>query len=184
MLPRIALLIALKAHLVAELDGATMDYGGGDLRAIKLRHFRHRESDRKERPCIALRYVSDDVSSSGGSDDFPSTGEIRRTLSVDLVVDVDAPPEEFEEDESGVDDDPTGYGFANLPIELCMNALFPPDTLDGAVTLGGLAWDIRNEGDSATEDDAVSSPDYVRVVERLAIDYRVRAEAPQLILGG
>jgi hypothetical protein len=174
MLPRIQLLIALEAHLQAAVAQLPAD------ERFKVRHHRHRDSDEGEWPCVAVRYVSDDTTgvTTGTDDPGPSMSETVMELSVDLVCDT-ALPAEVDAGEAAPDLDPTGLATLCNPIEVCLKSLFTeglePDSL------GGTTWDIRYEGSG---NDEASTPDTGRMVERLVLVYRVRADDPTYLLTG
>jgi hypothetical protein len=174
MLPRVALLTALVDHLAAGVAALP------EADRFKLRHHRHRDTAEEEMPCVAVRFVSDDVPGNvSGSDAYPSMSEAIMELGVDLVADVQLPAEAAPGQSVDAGDDPTGLLGPSMLIERLLRMLFavgePP------TTLGGLAWDIRYEG---TGDDPDSSPDSARIVERLVLVYRVRREAPTELLTG
>jgi hypothetical protein len=181
MLPRLLLLEALKAHFRANVPASEDD----PLKpAFKVRHMRFRNPTKKEMPCVSLRFVGDDAPGQvrGTDGEGLSMAEEVFELGVELVADAEIPPERDEEDGGDVDDgeDPTGLATCSDMIEILMNSLFTEG--EEAVTLGGLAWDIRYDG--SADDDDVSKPDNVRLAERITLVYRVRAEAPTQILIG
>lgn len=168
MMPRVQVLVALKTFLDAGISNAT------------VRHHRHRESTEAEWPCIAIRFVAENPQSFGASDEAPSIAEQVVNLEVDLIADCAIAPEVMAGDLVGTDSDPTGIGTASALIEQCLNLLFTTGLMPE--TLGGLLWNISYDGTG--EDDGVSTPDQVRLVERLTLQFRVRAEAPMVILTG
>lgn len=177
MLPRDQILRAFKLELeaVVPLEAGKPKW--------KVRHERFRPTTAEEMPCVAIRYLSDDVSGvTNASDAQPSTAETSMELGLALIVDTEIPPESDRETAGDPDegDDPTGLGTASEIVEACLGALFTEG--EEVNTLGGLIWDARYDG-SGDNDDLVTS-DNVRLSERLTLVYRVRAEAPQVLLTG
>ena len=172
-LPRVALMLALKSHLAAAV--AALPPGDSFL----VRHHRHRESTAEEWPCLAIKFVSDDTTgiTTGTDDDGLSMAETVMDLSVDLIADVDLEPERDAGEPADPDEDPTGLAGPSRLIKVCLDSLLVAG--EPADKLGGLAWDIRHEG---TGNDEESSPDAARMVERIVLVYRVRADAPTELL--
>lgn len=181
MLPRDQILRALKLELEAVVPiDATLDSAKPQW---KVRHERFRPTTTEEWPCVAIRYIADDVSGvTNASDAQPSLAEQTMELSIALIVDTEIPAESDRETAGDPDegDDPTGLGTASEIVEACLGALFTEG--EEVNTLGGLIWDARYDG-SGDNDDLVTS-DNVRLSERLTLVYRVRAEAPHVLLTG
>lgn len=181
-LPRLRILAALRAHFRAAVAAAVV--AGTIPKKFKVRHWRFRSPGTNEWPCVSLRYAGDDPQGTTRpvDGDELSTSEEVWELSVDLVADAALPAEKDEEegDDEGPDDDPTGLRVPSDMLELLLNSLFTPG--EHAVTLGGMAYDIRYDG--SAEDDGDSKPDNVRLSERIVIEYRVRKEAPTHLLLG
>jgi len=178
-MPHITVLIALKDAIATAL--ARKAFGPNKDVKPKVRHYRHRNSAKGEWPCLAIRYVSHDPSSTVGRDeDDYGNPEVMMELAVNLTYDFKLPPE-FDKFDDGVDPDPTGFG---TPAEIIAEVLdlLLPGTDQGVNTLGGTIWDIRSDG-AAPETDELSS-DQGRVEERLVLLYRVRGDRPTILLKG
>jgi len=176
MMPFNEILIALRAELADAL--ATTVING---LPVTVRSYRHRESKTEERPCVAIRYMSNDVSPRVGRQET-SAGmpEVVMELAVDLVIDMDLPEEE--DDPASIEGDPTGFGDHAAVLAVILDRLMPgPDVNDGEPnTLGGRLWDVAYDGTSPDEGDA--TPDAARMEERLVLLYRVRADQPTVLL--
>lgn len=168
-----ALLLQLQA-VVPEVDG---------LPAWKVRHHRFRPTTYEEMPCLAIRYVADDAPGvANASDSQPSLSEQAMELRIDFVVDTEIPPESDRETAGDEDEgaDPTGFGVASTIIETSLGALFEEGKEIN--TLGGLIWDARYDGSGDNDD--IETSDNVRLSERITLVYRVRGEAPHVLLIG
>lgn len=178
-LPRDTILQALKSALQA----AVPMVGDPARPKWKVRHWRNRETTFEEMPCVAIRYVADDAPGvTTASDTILSVAEAIFELGVELVVDTEIAPES-DRDTAGDPDEglePTGLESASEIIKQCLDVLFTPGEEPNA--LGGTVWDVRYDGSGDNDD--VGTPDNLRLVERLTLVYRVRAEAPHVLLIG
>lgn len=178
-LPRILILKALKQTLQSQVPLV------GGVPLYKVRHHRNRETTLEEMPCVAIRYIADDVPGVTRGLDEPgalSLAESAMQLNVELIVDAPLAAESDRETAGDPDDgeDDTGLEFASEIVEKCLNALFTKG--EEVNTMGGVIWDVIYDGSGDNED--VGTPDNVRLAERLTLVYRVRAEAPQELLIG
>lgn len=173
-MPFIAVLLALRAEIAAAVEGRTIG-----AKPIGVRHARHRETKEAERPCVGLRFISNDASELGEQTTSMGLPEQVMELVVNLVIDLD-----LKEEADAYDDltgDPTGYGDQAQIIAWILDRLLPDLEAGAEVnSLGGLAWRIRYDGTAPDEGDA--SPDMARMEERLTIFYRVRADHPTELL--
>ncbi|MES2903265.1 MAG: hypothetical protein V4696_03685 [Pseudomonadota bacterium] len=181
-LPRIIILEALKRHLRANVP---LDPADPSRQLFKVRHERFRESTLEEMPCVAIRYLGDDSPDVTRGTDDPSRMSLAETvmeLRVELIVDTPIAAESDRDTAGDPDDgdDDTGMEFASRIVEICLGALFTAG--QETETMGGVIWDARYDGTGDNDD--VSSPDNVRLAERLTLVYRARAEAPHQLLVG
>lgn len=175
MLPREQILAALLVDLKTAAAAAATPF--------KVRHERFRSSTAEEWPCVSIRYLGDDAPGvATGSDTAPSLAEEAMELRLELIVDTPLPAESDQETAEDPDDgdDPTGFGVASAIVETCLGAIFTEG--QPINTLGGLIWDARYDGSGDNDD--LATPDNVRLAERLTLVYRVRAEAPHVLLIG
>lgn len=174
-MPDERVLRALHDDLHPALNGAM--FGG---KPLTVRPHRHRDSKEWEFPCLAIRRVSADPSGTYGreTNDY-GLPEAVWELSVDLVIDVNLPPE----DDETLAADPTGYATPSQIVAAVLNQLFPDQETGGEEnTLAGHAWMMRYDGSAPDALDA--TPDGIRVEERLVVLYRVRADRPTHLLMG
>lgn len=182
-LPRIQILDALKLHLRAAVP---MDTTFTPPRPMfKVRHERNRDTTFEEMPCVAIRYLGDDSEDVTRGTDDPSRlsmAESVMTCRVELIVDTLIDPESDHDTAGDVDDgdDDTGLEFASAIIEICLSSLFVAG--EETNSLGGVIYDARYDGSG--DNDALATPDNVRLAERLTLVYRARAEAPHELLIG
>lgn len=178
-LPRIQILEALLLHFRANVplvDGVPM---------FRVRHERFRDASREQWPCVSIRYLADDAPDVVRGTDDPSglsMAESVMELRLELVIDTEIPPESDPETAGDANDgaDETGLGDASRIAEICLGSIFRAG--EEAENLGGLIWDARYDGTG--DNDELATPDNVRLAERLTLVYRVRAEAPHLLLTG
>lgn len=176
-LPRDLILPAFKEALeleVPEVDGKPK---------WKVRHERFRPTAVEEMPCVAIRYLGDDATGvSRPADEAPSTAEEVFELRVELVIDAPLPPESDVQTAGDPDEgvDPTGLSTVSAIVETTLATMFTEG--EPVNTLGGLIWDARYDGTGDEGENATSNN--VRLSERLTLVYRVRAEAPHVLLIG
>lgn len=75
---------------------------------VFVRHFRHREARKSERPGVALRYVGTEMDNE--RQQFHTSSEVCRALNFDIVVDIELLPESTDlSTPSGDGNDATGW---------------------------------------------------------------------------
>lgn len=152
---------------------------------FKVRHERFRETTLEEMPCLAIRYIADDATGTTRGAEDPqrlSLSEEAMELHAEYVIDTMLPPESdrdtaLDEDEG---EDPTGVAFPKQILAVALGATFRKG--EEINTMGGVIWDARYDGTGDNED--VSNPHNVRLVERVTFVYRTRGEAPHMLLLG
>jgi hypothetical protein len=178
MLPRDRILHAFKMALQSQVP-----VNGDGTPKWKIRHWRNRETTHEEMPCLAIRFVGDDVAGAfSASDSSPSIAEQVMDLNLELVIDTEIPPESDRDTADDPDDglDETGFRTASPIIETALETLFVEG--EEVNNLGGLIWDARYDGSGDNDD--IALPDRIRLAERVTLVYRVRAEAPHVLLTG
>lgn len=171
---RTLILAALKDHLEANVPRDPLD---NSKPAFAVRHDRFRAADKKETPCVSVRYVSRDLPGVTTAAD-PATADLSLAeevieIAVDLIAEAELPSEESGED-------PTGLETVGQMLQACMETLFRVG--ENPDDLGGLLMNIRYDGDSPGSDDELSHPDAARLAERITLVYRARSEYPLGIL--
>lgn len=125
--------------------------------AFKIRHTRHRNSQKTERPGVAFRLVN--IELDPDRQQVHTQDEVCWAMTVDIVIDLELPPEA---DTAG--DDPTGWNrlagtaaaFANLFLEPASDLLtLVDDTLPGDI-----------------DPDEDSTPDDGRLAQSVIVLYR------------
>lgn len=169
--PPIRLLEAIKQTL------EPVDYlNRAGLAGVRIRHRRNRNTKAGERPCIAIAFVDDD-----GPDDDQldlTCGERQRSLTVDLIADVDLAPEKADIDQDpatpGVEIDPTGNLVPSRLLAAAIEALKTP----------GSAIDVLSDYISvkSLSPDEDSQADYGRLVRTIIVLYRVRSDDENVLL--
>lgn len=182
-LPRILILNALKRHLRAAVPVDETFTPPKPM--FKVRHERFRETTFEEMPCVAIRYLGDDAQDVTRGTDDPShlsIAESVMTVRVELVVDTRILPESDRDTAGDANDgdDDTGMELASSIVEICLGALFKAG--EEINSMGGVIWDATYDGSGDDQD--LSTPDNVRLAERLTLVYRARAEAPHELLTG
>ncbi len=175
--PRITVLHALKKTL-EDADLANV-LGLPDL---KIRWARNRYTAREERPCIAIAFVSD-TPQEGGAD--RNTDEMVRTLSFDLIVDMEVETEASAEAQeamgtSVLDYDSTGLAVISWVLDVAMLALRRTqlDEFRDTTDLGKVADWIE---DVSIDDDEDLPDDDGRLVGRANVIYRTSSWDPTLL---
>lgn len=138
-----------------------------------VRHYRHRQAGITERPCCGIRWMSGGIDEERGG--FHTTGETCMIAEIDLVIDMDLPPEDVDASDPSAITDVSGWDhlttFARLfaTLFLAMDSplrLLVDDVLPGKI-----------------DPDEDSKPDQGRLVISLVVLYRVWSEDMMRLLG-
>lgn len=158
--PHIQLLAAIKTTLEA------VDYqADAGVAGVKIRHRRNRYSWDSERPCVSIVFVHDVIPDDAALE--LNAWEKQRQLTVDLVVDLDLPPEDS-------DEDPTGNLALSLVAAASLRAMKDP-----ASPIAQLSDYISGHDIEPSED---SKPDKGRLSLTSIVLYRVRSDDENVLL--
>lgn len=169
MTPRVKILMRIAAVLVNPANDLE---GKAGVANIKVRHTRNRWANPKEKPCLSIRLVSDEVME---AQDVSIYGEQRNDMQVDLQIDADLQTEDSDLDPTGLER-LGSIGNAALMIlkdqdgevaDADGNKLY--DVLDEIVNLG-VVPDEDSEGDEA------------RFIHRISVLYRTSTRDPNVLL--
>lgn len=134
---------------------------------IKIRHVRHRATQKTERPAIAFRLVNIELDEA--RQQVHTQDEVCWAMTVDIIVDLELAPEA---DSGG--DDPTGWNqlaaLANLTSNIFLQA-------SGALSIG---VDDILPGDTDPDED--STPDEGRLAQGIIVLYRTLRSDLNLLL--
>lgn len=167
--PETRILEAMK-NIAVDNAGALSDTFG--LAALTVRHFRHRHTDKNERPGIALRYVQSEVDNERGP--MHTSSEQCWAMTVDIVVDLTLKPERSHNLAAGDDNDATGWdrliGLARTVAGIYVDMDSP---------LRDLVDDVLH-GDTDPDED--SQPDEGRLAISVIVLYRTLYSDPMSLL--
>ena len=130
-----------------------------------VRHFRSRHVLKVDRNAISYRYQ--------GDEDYEREGQYRnahervKVIHIGVIIDLN-----LEDEEGG--EDPTGWGQHFRVYYAQLAALRDPD----GPLLQLCDWIVDGDG----EPDEDSKPDEGRLVKTISVVYRVRSEAPHVLL--
>lgn len=158
MTPRVRILERMRQLLLAaDLDGMS------GTANVRVRHTRHRWANAEEKPCISIRMVSDE-----GQDHYPTQGERRNELEIDLQIDADLQTEDSELDPTGLE---RLGAIANAAIKVLK---------DGEPDPAANLWDDVVDAGVVADDD--NTADEARFIHRITVLYRTAIEDPNILL--
>lgn len=171
--PRVRVLNAVMTTLLAaDLPART------EMPDLRVRWARNRYTTIEERPCIAIAFVSD---APVDTDQYNSSGEMVRMLSVDLVADAEVESEaSAEETPDPTDRDPHGLTALSIMVDQAMLALkegFAPDADPGTPLALVADW---CEDAGVSDDEELQDIDG-RLVARANVLYRVSTTDPTVL---
>jgi hypothetical protein len=137
-----------------------------------IRHYRHRQAGKSERPGAALRYVSSEIDQDRGS--FHTSSEVCWAMSVDIVVDTTLLAEKGHDEAAGDDNDATGWDRLTA-IARWLAKLY----VDMGSELRDLVDDVLYGGIDPNED---SQPDDGRLAITVVVLYRTLHADPLHLL--
>lgn len=161
--------------ILAELLAAMGD--GAEPAELLLRWARNRYTTFEERPCIALAFVSDGPREN--SDQYLSAGEAERELALDIVADVELPTEAACEE--GLAEDTARLEILSHFVDQPLKALKAGfiDQVGARTPLTRVAHWVEDLG---IDDDEDLADENGRLVCRINVLYRVRADDPTILL--
>lgn len=149
----------------------------GEPAELLLRWARNRYTTFQERPCIALAFVSDGPREN--SDQYMSAGEAERELAIDVIADVELPTEA--ECEEGLAQDTARLEILSHFVGQALKALKASfiDQAGAPTPLTPVAHWVEDLG---IDDDEDLQDENGRLVGRINVLYRVRADDPTILL--
>lgn len=142
-----------------------LNQDGTPGKAIVFRHARNLPPPAAERPCLCVLWKGNTLDPQMRD---LNDWEQQRSMDTDLVLDIELPEEDSEED-------PTGWLIASTMMAAAYGAV-RADTSQTA-----LLSDWVQNGDLTPDDDA-SGPDNARLVQGVPVLYRVLVEDPNTLL--